>query len=166
MDLDFVSNRVAIGGAITSLYDARKIAAAGITRVVNLRQEQDEIVWVQQAGMVYYPNPTSDDKTHKPAAWFMASFDCFIRTLKEPGEKILFHCHEGLNRSPSTLYFLLQTLGCDRKGALEQILYWRPQAEGHMSYNADADRALKELGFVGKGPKPQVNVLPGFSKVY
>jgi protein-tyrosine phosphatase len=63
-----------------------------------------------------------------------------------PGTKLLIHCKEGLNRSPSTAYAILQAWGTPAKDALEHVKEARPEAK--LAYQKDADRAVKSLGYI------------------
>jgi predicted protein tyrosine phosphatase len=150
-DFDWLNRRVAIGGEIESLYDARKIAAAGITRVLNLRTSQDEVELVQTVGIEYVSNPTSDDTDgeldHKPDVWFSSSFDTIMATLSRHNSKILIHCQEGLNRAPSTAYFFLRAIGYSKQEAFDCVVATRPKSKKFMKWNDDADAAIKSLGF-------------------
>ena len=53
IDMNWVTTRIAVGGAIESLYDARKIAAEGITHVLNVRTNQDEVPYIMKVGLQY-----------------------------------------------------------------------------------------------------------------
>jgi protein tyrosine phosphatase (PTP) superfamily phosphohydrolase (DUF442 family) len=145
-DFDWVTSRIAVGGSIDSLYDARRIAAAGITHVLNVRTDQDEVPLVHKAGMTYSSNPSKKkDEAVKPPGWFKSSFDIIFGCLADPGTKILVHCENGENRSASTVYFFLRAIGIDKKTAAGIITDGRPKAT--MDWNDDAEIALKSLGF-------------------
>lgn len=152
MSYNWVTRRLAVGGSVDSLYDARKIAADGVTLVLNLRTSQDEVDWVQAAGLTYLSNPTSDDsdgnsEDMKPATWFQASYDAIMGALSRPESKILVHCQEGLNRAPSTVYFWLRAMGWSRQDAFDCVASARPKAKKFMKWNDDADAAIKALGY-------------------
>jgi hypothetical protein len=147
-DYDWVTARIAVGGAVESLYDVRKIAADGITHILNVRTNQDEVEWVLKVGLQYAANPTK--KQHEdpaPPGWFKSSFDIIVGALADPGAKILVHCQKGEDRSPSTVYFFLRAIGLDEDIAEEMITDARKETDGNMAWNDDAETALKELGF-------------------
>lgn len=147
-DFDWVTSRVALGGSIESLYDVRKIAAAGITHILNVRTDQDEVPWVLKVGLQYASNPTKDkDEKPKPASWFNGSADIIRAALHTPDAKILVHCQEGLNRAPGSVYFFLRTIGLEPKLCEKLITDARPKTKGNMVWNGDAEDALKELGY-------------------
>jgi protein tyrosine phosphatase (PTP) superfamily phosphohydrolase (DUF442 family) len=145
-DFDWVTARIAVGGSIDSLYDVRKIAAEGITHVLNVRTDQDEVPYVLKVGLQYAANPTKKkDEKVKPPGWFKSSFDVIFGALADPGTRILVHCENGENRSASTVYFFLRAVGIDKKTAKNIITDGRPKAT--MDWNVDAEIALKALGF-------------------
>lgn len=145
-DMDWVTSRIAVGGSIDTLYDVRRIAAEGITHVLNVRTNQDEVPLVLKVGLQYAANPTKKkDEKVKPPGWFKSSFDVIFGCLADPGTKILVHCENGENRSASTVYFFLRAIGIDKKTAEDIILEGRPKAT--MDWNDDAEIALKALGF-------------------
>jgi len=152
-DLSWVTGRLAIGGKVESLYDAKKIAAEGVTHVLNLRagdkkpeHVSDEAPWWAQANVAYALNPTHDDGEKKPKEWFQKSIEYAFDVLSKSGTKLLIHCKEGFNRSPSTAYAILQAWGTSAKDALAHVKEAKPEAE--LAYKADADRAVKALGYV------------------
>ncbi len=153
-DISFVTGRVALGGSVDSLYDARKIASAGITHVLNLRagdkHPEDitaEAPWFAQLGVTYGSNPTHDDGKKKDSEWFEESLEFIAQALGScPEHKVLVHCAEGINRSPSTVYAWLLSLGFDKKAAIKIVIAARPEAK--VNYAKDAEAAVKALGFV------------------
>jgi protein tyrosine phosphatase (PTP) superfamily phosphohydrolase (DUF442 family) len=146
-DFDWITSRIAVGGSIDSLYDVRKIAAAGVTHILNTRTNQDEVPMVFKVGLQYAANPTKDrDEKTKPAGWFKSSFDIIFGCLADPGAKILVHCQGGQNRSASTVYFFLRAIGLDKKTSTNMITDARPDAT--MDWNNDAEIALTRLGFI------------------
>lgn len=145
-DFDWVTSRIAVGGSIESLYDVRKIAAEGVTHVLNVRTDQEEVPFVLKVGLQYAANPTKKkDEKVKPPGWFKSSFDVIFGALADPGTRILVHCENGENRSASTVYFFLRAIGIDKKTAKNIVLDARPDAT--MDWNDDAEIALKALGF-------------------
>ena len=149
-DYNWVTDRIALGGAVESLYDARKMEADGITHVLNLRTSQDEVPWFQKTKIHYMSNPSKDKDTKtKPPEWFDSSRRVIMATLLDPKARLLIHCQEGVNRAPSTLYFFLRSLGFSKNDVLDMITSARPKTKGGMAWNDDAEAALKELGMKG-----------------
>lgn len=147
-DYQWVTSRIALGGEIKSLYDVRKMETDGITNILNVRTNQDEVPWVLKVGMQYASNPTKDkDENPKPPEWFNSSADIIRAALHTPNARILVHCQEGENRAPSTVYFFLRTIGLDPDLCLKLITTARPQTKGKMAWNDDAETAIKKLGY-------------------
>lgn len=152
-DVSWVNDRLAIGGAVDSLIDARAIENKGITHVLNLRSGDrkpadvmDEAKWFTRIGLTYLNNPTHDDGEKKSVDWFKPSLDFTLHALvADPRNKVLIHCKDGINRSPSTAYAVLRAIGVPRKDAYEHVMEARPKAE--CAYRDDADRALAKLGY-------------------
>lgn len=144
--IKWVNERLAIGDAIESLYDARKIAAAGITKVLNLRTSQDEVELVQKAGMLYLANPTNGDTAIKPIDFWATSINYFLQSLAEsPACKLLVHCKHGEDRGPSTAYAMLRATGAPPAKAWGHVTDAVSKATG--LYNKQVETALKSLGY-------------------
>lgn len=147
-DLNWVTSRLAVGGSIDSDKMAQALADQGITAVLNVRTNQDEVPWVRKAGMKYFSNPTKDkDENKKPPEWFQGSADVIRTQMSGPTSKVFVHCEEGLNRAPGTVFFYLRTLGFDRDACENMITAVRPQTKDNMLWNDDAEAALKKLGY-------------------
>lgn len=150
-DVSWVTARLAVGSEIGSLFDARKIAALGVTRVMNLRAGEnkpehitDEAPWWAQAGVGYVVNPMDEDDGKGEVDWFKAGIDYAMESFKGTG-KLFLHCNEGLHRSPSMAYAVLLALGIDKKTADKMVIEARPKAE--LKYAKDAEKAVKKLGY-------------------
>jgi len=151
-DLSWVTDRLAVGGAIESLADARTLAAKGVTHVLNLRAGDkhpehisDEAPWLEKAGIAYALNPTHDDDEKKPPEWFQRSIDHAFSVLAKPGNRLLLHCQLGIARAPSAAYAILRAWGTSAKDAERHVREARPRAS--LKYQKDADRAVKSLGY-------------------
>lgn len=148
-DWGWVTNRIAVGGAITSMFDARRVASDGVTHVLNVRTNQDEVPFVQKAGMSYASNPTKDQDTKtKPPLWFRQSADIISAALSQKGAKILVHCQGGMNRGPISVYFFLRSMGLKKDLCTQLIVDARPIAK-NMDYVDDAEAALDNFKMKG-----------------
>ena len=67
--------------------------------------------------------------------------------LVRPGQIVFTHCAAGHNRGPSLAYAVLRAQGWYAKDAIDLIHVERPATIGGIVYAADADRALKQLGW-------------------
>jgi protein-tyrosine phosphatase len=128
VDYQFVTEQLAIGGAIGTAENMRELAASGITHVVNVQKEFDdssiadgcaiEILWVG----------CEDDFLPKPSALFQKAVEFTLAALRNPTAKVLFHCAAGVHRSPIVMMAVLRVLGHERRESMEMIRDARPQA--------------------------------------
>ena len=146
MDFNFVNSRLATGAHVADGNDAGALVAAGITAIIDCTDEGDDTPLFVPYGQCHVLfNPTADDGTHKDSSWFKASSDFALPLLAQPGQKIYAHCSSGINRGPSTLYYLLRCLGWDSATAEQMIRTARPVVG--LAYKADADAAIAAIGF-------------------
>jgi len=101
--LKWVNERLAVGDAIESLYDARKIAASGVTKVLNLRTNQDEAEWVQKAGMLYLANPTNGDTVTKLVDFWSTTAYAMLRAIGAPAAKAWGHVTDAQPKATGVL---------------------------------------------------------------
>lgn len=143
-NFNFVTSRLATGGAIKNAADVDALSKAGITAIINCRNGQNDANLL--AGkFAYLWNPTADDGQHKPPEWFGRSLDFALPLFGKPRQKIYAHCAEGINRGPSTAYAILRALGLSGLEAQAMIRLARPIA--FIAYAHDADDAIKKLGY-------------------
>lgn len=141
----FVTDRVAIGGDL-DMYDNELLVAqvmelktAGITHVLDVRQEWDDaVIWADVPGVTYRWDGIDDAGQQVPASWFDGIVTWSLSALQDPDAKLLTHCHMGINRGPSAGYAVLLALGWDPIDALDAIRGARPIA--YVAYAEDALR--------------------------
>lgn len=153
-DLSWITSRLAVGGAVESLRDAREIQALGVTHVINLRAGDkhpehvtDEVALWHQIKMEYLLDPTHDDRKPKDAGWFGRAIEYALRVLLVPGGRLLVHCKDGVHRSPAIAYAIVRAFGDFSDDAWAEIKKARPEAQP--TYRKDADRAVRALGYAG-----------------
>jgi len=146
------------GGAITSEDDVAYLAKVGITADVDCRLEYDDVSVIDAfnnlpnaAGAIkanpkiaYLYNGVADDGIPKPVSWFQRTWD-FSEPILQSGGVVLCHCASGINRGPSSTYFLMRAyskMSGDEAFALLQQK--RPIVE--VRYRKDADEAIIALG--------------------
>jgi protein-tyrosine phosphatase len=127
-DFQFVTERLALGGAIGNAADMREIAQAGITHLVNMMKEFDNSSITDGTGIEVLWNGCEDDFLPKPAELFWKGVRFTLNALASPGSKVLFHCAAGVHRSPLMLLAVLRVLGHERRQAMDMIASARPQA--------------------------------------
>lgn len=145
---DFITSRLATGGAITNAADVQALVAVGINTIIDCREAFDDGPLLAGVnGMHYLWNPTKDDGLPKPTAWFQSSLTFALPLFAIPKAKIYCHCREGINRGPSTAYAIMLALGWSKELARVEIIKARPQCAVGIRYADDAERAVKVLGY-------------------
>lgn len=146
-DFTLITSRMATGGGIVTVDDVKAIQEAGISHVVDCRIEFDDSKLFEGTAVDYYWNPTADDGQPKSTDWFARTLSFGLNMLWRPRTRILLHCAQGVNRGPSSLYALMRAVGFEAIEAKTLIHLRRPTTIGGIRYAADADRAIKELGY-------------------
>jgi hypothetical protein len=141
---NFVTARLATGGALTGPSDLDALAALGITHVIDCRTEFDDGTLLAQRFHYVYA-PTADDGQPKAPAWFQPGIAFALQALSQPQNRVYAHCAAGVNRGPSMCYAIMRALGWPGVIALSTIKTARPVAQ--VRYSGDADAALAALGY-------------------
>jgi hypothetical protein len=156
---NFITNRIATGGALSGIADVDALIAAGITDVIDCEIEQNDApLFAQRPQINYVFNGVADDGQSKPASWFAKSLEFALMVfgdiptsveMRVSGKcrKIYTHCAQGLNRGPSTAYCILRALGATHDEAKAVIILHRPQCLAGLRYVPDADAAIQTLGY-------------------
>jgi hypothetical protein len=147
-DFDFVTSRLATGGAVRTEDMARLLLAAGITHVINAADDVDDDILVNFGpNLKGLYNPTEDrfPRKPKPVEWFEKSLSFALPVLAQPRTKLYVHCADGINRGPSTAYAILRALGLSSGVSESMIRTARPCVALHYMYDADA--AVAALGY-------------------
>ncbi len=129
LDFQFVTDRLAIGGTISTLENMRRIAQSGITHVVDMQLEFDDRTIVGETGVEVLWIECADDFLPKPTEMFWDGALFTLEALENPEARVLFHCAAGIHRSPMMLLAILRVLGYERENARRLIGSVRPQAE-------------------------------------
>lgn len=142
---NFVTSRLATGGALTGPADVDALFTGGITHVIDCRVEFDDGALLAQRFHYLY-DPTADDGNPKPPAWFQPGIAFGLQALSTPASRVYVHCTAGVNRGPSMCYAIMRAFGWSPVDALATIKAARPVAQ--VRYSNDADAAVKALGYV------------------
>lgn len=141
-NLDFITDNLAVGGDLS--YDDEKAARQAveivdnhnITRIIDMRIEaNDEGVWNHFDEVTYFHVPEDDQYGHHMAH---QAFDIVVGLCRglPPNERVLVHCHMGVNRAPSAAFAVLLDRGMDPVEAYDLIRSQRTQAG--LAYAMDA----------------------------
>lgn len=139
MNLDFITDQLAVGQKINSQEFADALVKLGITHVLNLFAGDKESFW---RGPVRYV-PQEDDGTPRTSEQISAVIQ-YADIVLACGGKLYIHCQWGLGRAPSTCYAILRHRGMSRENAVLLICTERPQcaAWNWQQYIPSIERAL------------------------
>lgn len=144
-DFNWVTGRLAVGGALYSSADVTQLLSAGVTHIVNCQAEQDDAPLLAGVPVLYLWNGQTDDGVAKPVDWFDRALQFAVPALAVPGKKVYVHCAAGVNRAPSVAYAILRALGVSPTVSESMIRGARPMVG--IAYKGDADRAIAQLGW-------------------
>lgn len=132
---NFITARIALGGEINDAADVAELQAAGITHVINCTENAAPYSQTVLLSTCWPQPPQPDDGMPRGAAWFQQGGD-FWRANED--KKIYVHCHAGLNRSASMVYYLLRLMGLDDTDARIIIINNRPMDMVGIRYAPEA----------------------------
>lgn len=144
LDYHWVTDRLAVGGAIGSRRNMEMLAAVGVTHVVNMQIEFDDAKIADGIGVSVLWNPCDDDLQEKPPELFQRGVEFALRAYQSPRSRIYFHCSAGVHRGPMMLLAFLGAQGMKLTEAMELICSRRLQAEFPEVYRRSVVRFLSD----------------------
>ncbi len=142
LDYDWVTDRLAVGGAIWTRRNMQLLAAAGITHVVNMQLEFNDSQISDGTGVSVLWNPCDDDFLEKPPELFRQGVEFALHAYQEPGSRIYFHCSAGVHRGPMMLLAFLSAQDMSMDEAVALIRTKRPGADFPAVYRNSVERFL------------------------
>jgi protein-tyrosine phosphatase len=143
MDITWVTDRIAVGGGIWNRDNMAKVAAAGITHVIDMQLEFDDTPLALGLGVEVLWNPTDDDFERKPPELFRRGVDFAEAALEREDAKLFIHCAAGVHRAPMMTLALLGSQGWDLEDAMELIESKRETADFAEVYVRSVEEFLK-----------------------
>lgn len=140
-DYQWVTDRIAVGSAVSSPSHVRALVADGISHVLDCRLAPDSQALYLGTMIVYRRNGVADDGRPKPDEWFFGGIEFVAEALKRPWTRALVHCRFGMSRSPTMVYAILRTQGMPESEAKSRISGAR--AVARVTYPDDAERAAR-----------------------
>lgn len=130
-DFTFITDRLAVGGAIWTRANLDELKRAGFTHIINTRAEFDDrsLFLCADGNPVVLDLGTDDDFQPKPAALFFRGVRFALDALAQPGAKLLIHCASGIHRGPMVALAVLRVLGHSRYDAVSLLRARRPQVD-------------------------------------
>lgn len=129
MDLTWVTPRIAVGGGIWTGANMAKVAAAGVTHIIDMQVEFDDTPLAESYGIEVFWNRVDDDFQPKPAKVFQPAVEFALAALENPEHRLLIHCAAGVHRAPMMALALLRVQGWDLQEAMELMEDKRPVAD-------------------------------------
>jgi protein-tyrosine phosphatase len=121
LDITWITNRIALGGAIWDGQNMAELARLGITHIVDMQIEFDDTRLAQPYGIAVCWNPTDDDFQPKPPELFRRGVEFAQQALDEPDAKLYVHCAAGVHRGPMMALAILCSTGWDFDAAVDVI---------------------------------------------
>ena len=146
MDITWLTDRIAVGGAIWSAENMAKVAKEGITHIIDMQIEFDDTALAKEHGIEVLWNPTDDDFELKPAGLFRRGVEFATRALDENGSKVFIHCAAGVHRGPMMALAVLGSMGWGLEDARELIEGRRPAADLAPVYVESVEKFLSRDG--------------------
>ena len=129
LDISWVTERIAVGGAIWSEARMIEVVRAGITHILDMQIEFDDTPLASPYGVQVLWNPVDDDFQPKPPEVFQRGVEFALRALEEDGSKLLVHCAAGVHRAPMMALAILRSLGWGLEDAQGLLIARRPVAD-------------------------------------
>ena len=126
MDMTWVTERIALGGAIWSDGNMQEVARSGVTHIIDMQIEFDDTELARPYGVEVLWNGTDDDFQPKPPELFERGVEFGRAALEENGNKLYIHCAAGVHRAAMMTLAMLGALGWDMEEAMEVIQGRRP----------------------------------------
>lgn len=130
VDISWITDRLAVSGALWTRENLRAVARAGVTHILNTQLEFPDrsLLVADDHDPVVLDLGTDDDLQPKPADYFRAAIRFALAALAQPRNKLLVHCASGVHRGPMVALAILRVLGFSRRDALRRLRAARPQA--------------------------------------
>ena len=143
--LSFITNNLVLSGDLerpgseSTEKQLEHWVNSGITCIIDVRCEGNDKQYVtaRYPHIEYHHVGTHDNGSKQPREWFDSGVKISEEVLNgADNQKILVHCHMGVNRAPSMMYAMLLNQRIDCVKALDMIRSKRPIAR--ILYASDA----------------------------
>jgi hypothetical protein len=144
LNYDWVTDRVAVGGAIWTHGNMARLAEQGFTHVIDMQVEFDDRQIADGTGVSVLWNPCDDDFEDKPPELFQRGVEFATETLQDPRNRLYIHCAAGVHRAPMMMLAILTAQGMEMGEALNLIRERRPEADFPDVYRRSVALFLQE----------------------
>jgi protein-tyrosine phosphatase len=151
MDLTWITPRIAVGGGIWTAANMAKVAATGVTHIIDMQVEFDDTPIAEPYGIEVFWNEVDDDFQPKPPDVFQAGIEFALAALDSHAEnKVLIHCAAGVHRAPMMALALLRVQGWDLQDAMDLIEEKRPVVDFADVYVRSVENFIRTYVSAGK----------------
>ena len=126
MDMTWITDRIAVGGAIWRTENMAEVVRAGITHILDMQIEFDDTPLAGPYGIAVLWNPVDDDFQPKSADVFRRGVEFARQALDEPEARVYVHCAAGVHRAPMMTLAILCSMGWELGEAMQTIQARRP----------------------------------------
>lgn len=144
MDMTWVTERIALGGAIWNDENMREVARIGVTHIIDMQIEFDDTELARPHGIEVLWNGTDDDFQPKPPELFERGVEFGLAALQEDGCKVYIHCAAGVHRAAMMTLALLGAMGWEITEAMEVIQGRRPVVDFADVYVGSVKKYLRQ----------------------
>jgi hypothetical protein len=126
LDLNWVSDRIAVGGWVETEEKMRAVARLGITHIIDMAWEHDDTPLATKYGIKVLLNTTDDDFQPKGTELLERGVEFALGALEQRDSKLLIHCVAGRHRGPMMTLAVFCALGWSMDDAMRHISERRP----------------------------------------
>jgi len=143
MDISWVTERIALGGAIWNARNMEELVQAGVTHVLNMQIEFDDRPLAELFGIQVLWNPTDDDFLPKPPELLKRGVDFALAAMEDPEARLYVHCAAGVHRAPMMTLAVLCAMEWKIDAAMVLIETRRPVVDFADVYVGSVQRFLE-----------------------
>jgi protein-tyrosine phosphatase len=129
MDLDWITNRIAVGGGIWMNANMIEVVRLGVTHIIDMQIEFNDTTLAEPYGIEVLWNPVDDDFQPKPAELFQRGVEFAMSALDREDSRLFIHCAAGVHRAPMMALALLRAMGWGLEDAKQLLVRRRPVAD-------------------------------------
>jgi len=143
MDISWVTERIALGGAIWNARNMEELVQAGVTHVLNMQIEFDDRPLAEPFGIQVLWNPTDDDFLPKPPELLKRGVEFALAAMEDPEARLYVHCAAGVHRAPMMTLAVLCAMEWKIDAAMVLIETRRPVVDFADVYVGSVRRFLE-----------------------
>ena len=143
MDISWVTERIALGGAIWNARNMEELVQAGVTHVLNMQIEFDDRPLAEPFGIPVLWNPTDDDFLPKPPELLKRGVEFALAAMEDPEARLYVHCAAGVHRAPMMTLAVLCAMEWKIDAAMVLIETRRPVVDFADVYVGSVQRFLE-----------------------